>query len=110
MSTNYTDTLKRIKDAEEASNREVAEKKKSLETELHDLEQAADASIEAAKNEAQLYITKEVDAARGSAQERADALLESTSKKADDIAIEKLDRKEFRKIIDETIFSEFKSE
>ena len=110
MSTNYTDTLKRIKEAEETSNREVAEKKKSLEAELHDIEQVADESIVVAKKEAELYVTKETDAARESAEKEASTLLSLTKKRADDIASKRLDKKEFRKVIDEIIFSEFKSE
>lgn len=110
MSTNYTDTLKRIKEAEETSNREVAEKKKSLEAELHDIEQTADESIEVAKKNAELYVTKETDAAKESAQKEASALIESTSRKAEDVASKRLDKKEFRRIIDQIVFSEFKSE
>jgi vacuolar-type H+-ATPase subunit H len=110
MSTSYTDTLKRIKDAEEASNREVSEKKRALEAELHDMEQVADKSIEIAKSQAELYVTKEVEEARTLAQQEANSLLDSTTKKAEDIASRRLDRKEFRKIIDEILFSEFKSE
>jgi vacuolar-type H+-ATPase subunit H len=108
MSTNYTDTLKRIKDAEEASNREVSEKKKSLEAELHDIERVADQSIEVAKKEAEIYVTNEVDAAKETAQKEADALLSSTRKKADEIASRKLEKKEFRRITDDTVLSEFK--
>lgn len=110
MSTNYTDTLKRIKDAEDASNREVAEKKKSLEAELHEIERVADESIETAKKEAELYVTKEVDLARDAEQKKAEALLESTRRKSEEIVSKRLDRKEFRKIADEIVFSEFKSE
>jgi vacuolar-type H+-ATPase subunit H len=108
MSTNYTDTLKRIKEAEESSNREVAEKKKSLEAELHDIELAADESIEVAKKDAELYVTKEVEAAKDSAQKEADDLSSSAVKKAEQIASKKLDKKQFNRIIDQIVFSEFK--
>lgn len=107
MSTNYTDTLKRIKEAEETSNREVAEKKKSLEAELHELEQVADESIELAKKDAELYVTKETDSARESAEEEAASNLSLAKKRADGIASKRLDKKEFRQIIDEILFSEF---
>jgi vacuolar-type H+-ATPase subunit H len=110
MSTNYTDTLKRIKDAEEASNREVAEKKKSLEAELADIEQTADQSIEVAKRDAELYVTKETDEAKESAEKDAEALLSSTKRQADAVASKRLDKKDFQRIIDEIVFSEFKSE
>lgn len=108
MSTNYTDTLKRIKEAEETSNREIAEKKKSLEAELHDIEQVADQSIEVAKKEAELQATKEVDSAKEAAQKEARALLESASRKAEEVAAKRLDKKELRRIIDQIVFSEFK--
>ena len=107
MSTNYTDTLKRIKEAEEASNREVAEKKKDLEAELHDMEKVADESIEVAKRDAELYVNNEVEAAKQAAQKEADTLLTLTKKKADDISSKRLDKKEFRQIIDGILFSEF---
>jgi vacuolar-type H+-ATPase subunit H len=108
MSTNYTETLKRIKDAEEASNREVSEKKKSLEAELLSIEQAADKSIEDAKKEAEAYVAKEDQAAKDSSQAQADALLASTREKAEEISSKRLDGKELRKIVDEILFSEFK--
>lgn len=111
MSTsNYAETLKRIKDAEEESNREVSERKKSLEAELSSAEQAADQALEAAKAEGELYVTKETEAAKAAAQAQADALLSSTTRKAEGIASRRLEKKEFKKIIDEILFSEFKSE
>lgn len=110
MSTNYTDTLKRIKEAEEASNREVAEKKKDLESELHEMEQAADQSIEVAKRDAEIYVTKEVVNQRALSEKEAEALLASATRTAETIVSRRLDKKEFRKIIDEKLFSEFKSE
>jgi vacuolar-type H+-ATPase subunit H len=110
MSTNYADTLKRIKEAEETSNREVAEKKKSLETELHEIEKVADESIELTKKEAELYVTHEVEDARKSAQKDADGMLATSRRKADEIASKKLEKKEFRRVIDDIVLSEFKSE
>jgi vacuolar-type H+-ATPase subunit H len=110
MSTNYADTLKRIKEAEETSNREVAEKKKSLETELHEIEKVADESIELTKKEGELYVTHEVEDARKSAQKDADGMLATSRRKADEIASKKLEKKEFRRVIDDIVLSEFKSE
>ena len=110
MSTNYTDTLKRIKEAEEDSNREVAEKKKSLEAELHDIEKVADESIEVAKRDAELYVSKEMETAKESAQKEADTLLDSTKRRAGAVVSKRLDKKEFQHIIDDIVFSEFKSE
>ena len=107
MSTNYTDTLKRIKEAEETSNREVAERKKTLETELHELEQVADESIEVAKKDAELYTTKEAQAAREFAEREASELLASTARNAERIASKRMTKKELRRMIDDIIFSEF---
>ena len=110
MSTSYTDTLKRIKDAEDASNREVSEKKKDLEEGLHEMEQAADQSIEVAKREAELYVTKEVENQREFSQKQAEEVLVSATRTAEGIISKKINRKEFRKIIDDIVFSDFKSE
>ena len=107
MSTNYTDTLKRIKEAEEASNREVSVKKKDLEAELHDMEKVADESIEVAKRDAEIHVNKEVESSRQAAQKEADTLLTRTKKKADDIAAKRLDKRELKQIIDGILFSEF---
>jgi vacuolar-type H+-ATPase subunit H len=108
LSTNYTDTLKRIKDAEEASNREVSEKKKELEAELLSIEQASDASIDAAKKDAELYLEKAGQTARDSAKKEADALLSSARKTSEQISSKRLGKKELSKIIDGTLLSEFK--
>ena len=107
MSTDYAETLKKIKDAEEAGSREVAERKKSLEAELLTKEQAADRSIEDARKGAEEYVASETESAHDSAQREADALLASTQKKADGVSSKKLSEKELRKIIDEVLFSEF---
>jgi vacuolar-type H+-ATPase subunit H len=110
LSTNYTETLKRIKDAEEASNREVAEKKKSLEAELLTLEQAADKSIEAARKDAELYVERAAETAREAAQGEADALLSTAQKNAQELSSKRLGKKELGKIADGIVFSEFKGE
>lgn len=110
MSSSYTDTLRRIKEAEEGSNREVSEKKKDLEAELHEMEQAADQSIEVAKRDAEIYVTNEVANQRTLSEKEAEALLASATRKAEETVSKRLDKKEFRKIIDEKLFSEFKSE
>jgi vacuolar-type H+-ATPase subunit H len=108
MSTNYADTLKRIKEAEETSNREVAEKKKSLEAELHEIERLADESIELIKKEAELSVTHEVEDARQSAETDADGMLASSRRKAEEVASRRLEKKEFRRVIDDMVLSEFK--
>jgi vacuolar-type H+-ATPase subunit H len=110
LSTNYTETLKRIKDAEEASNREVSEKKKDLEAELLSIEQAADKSIEAARKEADLSVERASETAKDLSQKEADALLASAQKNAEEISSKRLGRKELAKIVDEILLPEFKGE
>ena len=109
MSTeNYTDTLKKIKDAEEASNREVADRRRSLEAELSSMEREADQTIVAAKADGELHVAKEGENARKAAQREADTLLASTKSKADAVASKRLGEKDLQKIVDEILFSEFK--
>jgi len=110
LSTNYTETLKRIKDAEEASNREVAEKKKDLEAELLGLEQASDESIESARKDAELSVERAAETAREAAQSEADTLLSKAQRSAQEISSKRLGKKELGKIADGIVFSEFKGE
>ena len=49
-----------------------------------------------------------MEKARASAQGKADALLATTSKQAKEVAAKRLDKKALKKIIDNTLFSEFK--
>jgi vacuolar-type H+-ATPase subunit H len=110
MSTEYTETLKKIKETEESSNKEVAEKKRALEEELKNLEVESDRSIAAAKRESEDYVAAEVEKARKAAQAQADALLASGSKQAETVANKKIDSKELSKIIDQALLSGFKGE
>ena len=110
MSTNYTDTLKKIKEAEEASNRQVSERRKSLEAELLSLEQQADRSISDAKAAAESYVAGEAEKARSASQKEAEALLASTKKKAAALSARALDKKQLREIIDKVLLSEFQGE
>jgi vacuolar-type H+-ATPase subunit H len=108
MSTDYTSTLKKIKETEEATSREVLERRKRLEEELRKLEEESAAEIAEAKMQAESHIASEVERARKAAQAKADALLASTNKQAKEISAKKLDKAQLRKIIDKTILSEFK--
>jgi vacuolar-type H+-ATPase subunit H len=108
MSTDYTETLKKIKETEETTSREILEKRKALEAELRSMEEAAAASIAEAKKQAEALVSGEVENARKAAQKQADAHLASTSKEAKEIAARKLDKAALKKIIDKTILSEFK--
>jgi vacuolar-type H+-ATPase subunit H len=108
MSTDYTETLKKIKETEEATSREILERRKALEGELRNMEAESANSIAQAKAQGEAYIAAEVEKARESAQTGADALLATTEKEAKVVATKKLDKKDLKKIIDNTLFSEFK--
>jgi len=107
MSTDYTETLKKIKETEEATSREILERRKALEEELRRMEGDSASSIAQAKAQAEAYTAAEVEKASSSAQRKADALLATTSKQAKEVAAKKLDKKDLKKIIDNTLFSEF---
>ena len=108
MSTDYTETLKKIKETEEATSREILERRKALEEELRRMEAESAGSIAQAKSQAEAYIAAEVEKARESAQANADGLLAATSKQAKEVVAKKLEKKDLKKIIDNTLFSEFK--
>jgi len=108
MSTDYTETLKKIKETEEATSREILERRKALEEELRGKEAESANSIAQAKTQAETYTSAEVDKAHKSSQVMADALLAKTSKEAKEVAAKRLDNKDLKKIIDNTLFSEFK--
>ncbi len=108
MSTDYTETLKKIKETEEASSREILQRRKALEEELRGLEAESAASIAEAKKRAEAHIAEEVEKAGRSAQKTADALSAKTAKEADAVAAKKLDKKDLKKIIDNALLSEFK--
>jgi vacuolar-type H+-ATPase subunit H len=108
MSTDYTETLKKIKETEEATSREILEKRKALEAELRSMEEASAVSIAEAKRQAEALISSEVEKARKTAQKQADAHLASTTKEAKEVAARKLDKASLKKIEEKTILSEFK--
>jgi len=108
MSTDYTDTLKKIKETEEATSREILERRKALEEELRRMEAESANSIAQAKAQADAYTAAEVEKARKSSQGKADALLATTYKQAKEVSAKRLDKAQLRKIIDKTILSEFK--
>jgi vacuolar-type H+-ATPase subunit H len=108
MSTDYTETLKKIKETEEASSREILERRKALEEQLRALEADSAAAIAEARKRGDEHVAEEVEKARMAAQKVADALLAKTNKEASAVAARRLDKKELKKIIDNTLFSEFK--
>jgi vacuolar-type H+-ATPase subunit H len=106
-STEYTDTLKKIKDTEEQSARELSERRKTLEDELHRLEEESANALAAARAEAEEYVAKEVAKAKGEGELDAKKMLSVTTKEAGATATKKLDKPALAKIVDE-ILSEFK--
>jgi vacuolar-type H+-ATPase subunit H len=106
-STEYTDTLKKIKETEEQGARELSERKKALEDELHRLEEESANSLAAARTEAEDYVAKEVAKARAEGELQAKELLGTTTNEAGATAAKKLDKRALAKILDE-ILSEFK--
>jgi len=107
-SANYTDLLKKIKQTEEASGRELSDRKKALDDELQRLEEEARRSVSAAREEAEAIINQEVERARNDVQAEAQKLLSSASSESEIVAAKKLERKESRKIVEEIVLAEFK--
>jgi vacuolar-type H+-ATPase subunit H len=105
-STDYTDTLKKIKETEEQGARELSARKKALEEELRQLEEESARSIAAARAEAEEYVAKEVAGARVSAQADADRILGTAVKDAETISAKRLDKKALNKVVD-GILAEF---
>lgn len=108
MSTDYTETLKKIKDTEEATSREILDRRKQLEEELRNLEEESAAEIAEAKMQGESHVSSEVERAHNAAQSKADELLATSGNQAKDVSAKKLDKAQLRKIIDKTILSEFK--
>ena len=108
MSSEYTETLKAIKQAEEASYIALAERKKALGEKLEKAESETSNEISEAKGDAESYVSKQMESARSEAEADSRTLVDSTKKDAEKIAHKKLGKSEFKKIIEETILSEFK--
>lgn len=105
--TDYMGTLKKIKDTEEASGRDLLERRKALEGELRRLEEESAASVAEARKKADARIAEEVEKARASAQKDAAVLESKAGEEARSVSARKLDKKEVKKIIDDVLFSEF---
>ena len=104
----YTQALKSIKDADEKSGLEIAEKKRKLAEELQAVQDESEKSILAAKAEGESSISMEIEKARRSAQSEADKLLASTSKEAEKTASTKIDDKVLKKMINDILLAEFR--
>ena len=100
QTTDYSQTLKAIKDAEEQTNRELAERRKHLEDQLQKVRQESENEIATARSEAERYIAEQVEKVRASAQQDIQILVESREKEAEKIKSRRLTDSEIRKIID----------
>ena len=108
MSTDYTETLKKIKDAEESASREILAKKKALEEDLRRTEETSAASIAEAKKKGETLVAEELNKAGNTAHGEADAMTSSTESESKQVAARKLDKAKLKKVIDTIILSEFK--
>jgi vacuolar-type H+-ATPase subunit H len=93
-SNDYAEALRKLKEAEVSTATELAARRKALEEE--------------AKGEAEAFEARSVEAARSAAQAEAEKLLSSAAGEVERIAAKRLDKKEFRKIVDDVLLSEFK--
>lgn len=109
-SIDYAETLKKIKESEVETARELAERKKAHEGDLRTLEEESAHSIEEAKQEAEALEAKMVEAARSSAQAEAEKLLISVSGQVRAVAGRRLTKKELEKILQDVLLSEFREE
>lgn len=110
MSTDYTQTLRSIKDAEEASSKAIDEKKKMLTERLENARSETVAEVASVKEQAETMVTKEIDIAQKSAEADSKKIVESTVSEAQAIARKKVTKSALKKIIEETLLSEFAGE
>lgn len=110
LSADYTQTLKSIKDAEESSSKAIEERKKALAESLEKTRLQSEAEIALAKQQAEKIIADEVEAARKAAEADSKKIVESTTAQAQSIARKKISKAALKKIIEETLLSEFSGE
>ena len=108
MSTDYTDTLKKIKETEEASSREILERRKALEEGSAPWRRTRQPPSPTPRSAATSTWRRRSRRPERPRQKGADALLAKTAKEASVVASKKLDKKDLKKIIDNSLFSEFK--
>ncbi len=70
MSTDYTETLKKIKETEEATSRELLERRKHSRRSSAKLEEESAAEIAEAKMQGESHVASEVEKARKAGPER----------------------------------------
>jgi vacuolar-type H+-ATPase subunit H len=107
MSQDYTETLKRIKETEEASSREILERRKALEADLRSLEEQASVTIDEAKRRGEALVADEVSKAVRAAEKEAQSSLTSSEQESKKTSAKKLNKASLDKIAETIILAEF---
>jgi vacuolar-type H+-ATPase subunit H len=110
LSTDYTQTLKSIKDAEESSSKTIDERKKMLAESLEKARAQSDIEITSVKAQAEALVADEIAVVRKAAEADSKKLIESTVTQAQAISRKKIAKSGLKKIIEETLLSEFTGE
>src|SRR5215467_3596975 len=82
----YIQTLRQIKDAENAAEKEIETRRREVEDEIRELHLQFENLIEAAKNEGEKRVIKSIEEARKKAQAEADSLINEAQIKSKNIS------------------------
>jgi vacuolar-type H+-ATPase subunit H len=82
----YIQTLRQIKDAENAAEKEIETRRRAVEDEIRELHLQFENLIEAAKNEGEKRVIKSIEEARKKAQAEADSLINEAQIKSKNIS------------------------
>ena len=82
----YIQTLRQIKDAENAAEKEIETRRREVEDEIRELHLQFENLIEAAKNEGEKRVIKSIEEARKKAQVEADSLINEAQIKSKNIS------------------------
>jgi vacuolar-type H+-ATPase subunit H len=82
----YIQTLRQIKDAENAAEKEIQTRRREVEDEIRELHLQFENLIEAAKNEGEKRVIKSIEEARKKAQAEADSLINEAQIKSKNIS------------------------
>jgi len=82
----YIQTLRQIKDAENAAEKEIETRRREVEDEIKELHLQFENLIEAAKNEGEKRVIKSIEEARKKAQAEADSLINEAQIKSKNIS------------------------
>lgn len=82
----YIQTLRQIKDAENAAEKEIETRRREVEDEIKDLRLQFENIIEAAKNEGEQRVIKSIEEARKKAQAEADLIINEAEIKSKNIS------------------------